>query len=334
MSVLLRFYVRRFLRIFPLYYFVLGLAIAANYREARELAQWLLTYTSNIYMTTHGEWLGGFSHFWTLAVEEQFYLVWPLLLLFLPKKHLIPALVLVMGAGPLYRAYAVTHHVHELGARYFTVACFDVLGMGALLAVMPRTALSKTRVGKLGVRLMLPVGIVATILLCNLRAHQPMSSAYVVFIDLALALVCCRFVSAASRGLTGIAGAVLASRPLRYIGKISYGLYVYHYFMPTLFSPWIRQLGLGRTGTVLLQGVVCLLASLVVAALSWSLLESPLNSFKRYFAYEGEGAEQRDSYRRLQTVRNRLSDVVGAKDDTETSPLPSSARETTSTGKQ
>ena len=76
-----QFYVRRFLRIFPIYYLVLiGITILGS--ERSEVMPWLFTYTTNIYIWDHLTFLR-FSHFWTLAVEEQFYLFWPLLLLFL-----------------------------------------------------------------------------------------------------------------------------------------------------------------------------------------------------------------------------------------------------------
>ena len=71
-----RFYARRALRIFPLYYLVVAVLAAVDLPPAREILPWLLTYTLNFHMASRG-YVDHFAHFWTLAVEEQFYLVWP-----------------------------------------------------------------------------------------------------------------------------------------------------------------------------------------------------------------------------------------------------------------
>jgi peptidoglycan/LPS O-acetylase OafA/YrhL len=73
-SAVKQFYIRRFLRIFPLYYFVIAVAVLINLGPAREALGWMLSYTLNIYMGYHGAYLEYFAHFWTLAVEEQYYL--------------------------------------------------------------------------------------------------------------------------------------------------------------------------------------------------------------------------------------------------------------------
>jgi peptidoglycan/LPS O-acetylase OafA/YrhL len=80
-TALKRFYSRRILRIFPIYYLTLFVALALQVRPIQQGAIWHLTYTSNFIAPFHPEWMGPASHFWTLAVEEQFYLVWPCIML-------------------------------------------------------------------------------------------------------------------------------------------------------------------------------------------------------------------------------------------------------------
>ena len=98
-----QFYIRRFLRIFPLYYFVVTCAVILNYGCARSLLPWLLTYTLNVQLAISGEW-NEFSHFWSLAVEEHFYLAWPWVVLFVPRRWVGSAAVLLVLTGPANEA--------------------------------------------------------------------------------------------------------------------------------------------------------------------------------------------------------------------------------------
>ena len=95
------FYIRRALRIFPAFYLTLALAWWADLPLVRESLAWHAAYLSNVYTFVRGEWPGAISHFWSLAVEEQFYLVWPWLIVFAPRRWLVPGIVaaIVVGAA-------------------------------------------------------------------------------------------------------------------------------------------------------------------------------------------------------------------------------------------
>ena len=88
-----RFYARRFLRIFPLYYAVL-LAVLLVLSIDRATTASLWSYTYNLYAGFRGELHGRVSHFWSLAIEEQFYLIWPWIILLTPRRFLLPAIVI------------------------------------------------------------------------------------------------------------------------------------------------------------------------------------------------------------------------------------------------
>jgi len=277
-----RFYARRVLRIFPLYYFVIAVAFAVNLEPTREILVWLLTYTINLYMANQGWYVENFAHFWTLAVEEQFYLVWPWFVLLAPRKWLMPLTLLFIAIGPAYRYYGMVHELGGVKTYIFTLACVDSLGMGALLAQFSNSSYAQETVVRTLNWIVLPVGALLAVLLSGLIDFPYRGDLEFMFSD--LALVFCWLISAAARGFRGPVGWVLSSMPMTYIGKISYGIYVYHEFAP-LVCRWLAgRLGLSYSDGTWTQFAVSVFATLVIASLSWYLLEKPLNNQKRYFA--------------------------------------------------
>jgi peptidoglycan/LPS O-acetylase OafA/YrhL len=288
-----RFYVRRFLRIYPIYYAVLGVIILAGVAQVRHLWPWLLSYTANIYIWHHQRWIGPTGIFWTLAVEEQFYLIWPLLVLFLPKRALIPVLVGMICMAPIFRLFASIREPGDMVATgytsgTFTLAVFDSLGMGALLAVL--SALDQTRhhLRRWLTRLALPVGVVGLLALLALKYYGGSAINFVLG-ETALALILAWLVAGASEGFSGRIGRALEFRPLPYLGKISYGIYVFHAFVP-LALVWVaRRLGMryagvsGFTNFLLVSSV-----TVVIASLSWRFFERPINDLKRFFPYRDD----------------------------------------------
>ena len=82
------FYIRRVLRIFPIYYLLIFTLFILNYQNTRDIFFWLATYTINIFQAIRNEYVGDFNHFWSLGVEEQFYVLYPLVLFILFRiKH-------------------------------------------------------------------------------------------------------------------------------------------------------------------------------------------------------------------------------------------------------
>jgi peptidoglycan/LPS O-acetylase OafA/YrhL len=141
-----QFYARRFLRIFPIYYLVIVILIWRNIPPAREIWLWMVTYTTNIYITMHNTWVGSMGHFWTLAVEEQFYLVWPWVVLFLPRKWLLPTILFIIPLSSAYKFYAYfPFNIDTMNwtEGTFTVASFDSLGIGAILSLLWHSKIPK-----------------------------------------------------------------------------------------------------------------------------------------------------------------------------------------------
>jgi len=138
-SALGHFYVRRILRIFPVYYATLLVACFFS-DKIRDAAAWHALYLTNIYTSSFGVWLPA-GHFWSLAVEEQFYLVWPLVILAVPLRSIRAFAVLVLVLAPASRFLLyVLHGGPHLSIYTSLMTNLDLLCFGGLLAYCKQTS--------------------------------------------------------------------------------------------------------------------------------------------------------------------------------------------------
>jgi peptidoglycan/LPS O-acetylase OafA/YrhL len=275
---LLQFYARRVLRIFPLYFFVLFMAYAFNIPECRKYLPYLITYTSNfITAYTQGD-TGYMSHLWSLAVEEQFYVFFPFLILLVPKRHYLKSFFAIAFLALVSRVWVyffTADNVKTLWLSYMlTPCCLDSFAIGAILAYLRIN--QPERMNKI---LKNNILFILCALLCVIPA-LPGVYPLLRFVILRTAFsICCFWAigKASSGSINGIAGRFLNSRIIIYLGKISYGLYIYHQFMPWIFDhlPKFRH-----------ASFFYFPATIALASLSWYLLELPVNRLKKYFKYE------------------------------------------------
>jgi peptidoglycan/LPS O-acetylase OafA/YrhL len=273
------FYVRRALRIFPAFYLTLAFAWWADVPPVRDTLWWHAFYASNVQVVLTGEWPGAISHFWSLAVEEQFYLVWPWLIVFAPRRLLVPAVVAAIVAAPLFRASLAALGYRETLLGVLTPGSFDSLGVGALLAVARRDPttlggwLDGTKLGKLTV--LAGAGWIA--LLVREATGHALPLPLMAIKQTLQAVVFGWMVVGAAQGFTGVVGRVLSAGPVVYVGRISYGVYLAHGFAGAMLAAaGISSAAIPEPWRFLvLSGV-----TLGTAALSWHLVERPITALK------------------------------------------------------
>jgi peptidoglycan/LPS O-acetylase OafA/YrhL len=270
------FYLRRALRIFPLYYAVL-LVLALTSAPFRALWPWYVTYLQNIRMVRAGHFLFA-SHLWTLAIEEQFYLVWPLLLFALPVRRIGPVLLAMVPLAIVWRVVGCSLlRWNDLQVSLFTLSSLDSLGLGGLLAWLLFSARRPSN------RTFAVVGVagVAIVVGAALGGHF----FGLVFADTGVSLAAFALIGAVAQDAPAWLAVPLAARPLVAIGRISYGIYVYHFFVSSQMGELGRRLADLGGRPLLVAGE--LVVTLLLATLSWKGLEKPFNDLKNRWAPRG-----------------------------------------------
>jgi len=292
------FYARRVLRIFPLYYLLLVVVfvILPLHRAGPELvaarAEWPLyvAYLANVPVVLHGWRLPSLDITWSLAIEEQFYLCWPLGVRRLGPRALTALLACVVVGVPILRTIArLGLGVGWIPTFVLTVFRVDSLAIGGLIALCLQQGLVTSEWLRHQARWVL--GLLGPVLLVLIASgHFERSSLLISAIG--YSLVSIFFAGLLVWGLfpTRPARRVLGHPLLRRIGIVSYGIYIVHPLCLMVVMAVRARLGLdldGATSSSLIDSTVVLLCSAafayVVAELSFRLFEQPILRLKDRF---------------------------------------------------
>jgi peptidoglycan/LPS O-acetylase OafA/YrhL len=286
------FYARRALRIFPLYYLVLILFLilaplmAYLDMASRENPVWLYVYLTNIVISFNGTGaFGGLDHFWSLAVEEHFYLVWPAIIYFFSRRAVMSIAVAAMVIAFVCRlAVMAGDPAHYVAAYAATPMRMDSLAAGAFIALAAR--------GPGGISaLVKPAFIVAAgalaVFLVLLVVRDTPNELDAGIATLGYPLLWAFFGSVLVLSLKWEPlNAIMRARVLRWFGKYSYGMYVWHpiVFLIVLHSGFAHALRGPVTPLSATVSVAIALALMIVVTLaSWHLWEKQFLKLKARF---------------------------------------------------
>jgi peptidoglycan/LPS O-acetylase OafA/YrhL len=281
------FYFRRTLRIFPIYYLLLIVLWILQDTELLTHPVYYFSYASNILFFIKEAFPARISHLWSLAVEEQFYVIWPWLIL-LANRRTLPYLIstfIVVGI-------ATNYVFPEKGwwIEILTPACFDAFAIGGLFAFL---TIYRGDIIESAKRFFTPlflIIVIATILDTVGYSVLPRRTIHAL---LAVSVIYYCLYLKSNRP----ANLVLKNRWLIELGKISYGVYLYHLFVPELWQ-WIIAKARSNNMDLLFNSRVPTSFSpiylfiqeaivlLIICRLSWIIIEKPINSLKKHFEYK------------------------------------------------
>jgi len=268
------FYWRRLLRIGPAYAAFAAIAFALNLGTIRENWVWVFTGTVNWLIAWKNDWPLAISHLWSICVQEQFYLLWPLLILLLPRRWMLHIIISVALAGVAFRMGCVIFSAPMIARWVLPFGSLDSLAAGAALGWCGGH-LRSSRSGWLIAGVCLSMLTLATFWRNGDPTH--LKSVLVEPLEAGAFVV---LVARTATGFDGCVGRFLSLPGLIFAGRISYGLYIYHILVAILFDRWlplpIRWLLVIPSMRLIVLGT----ATLVVAALSWRVLEQPVNQLR------------------------------------------------------
>jgi peptidoglycan/LPS O-acetylase OafA/YrhL len=298
------FYMRRVLRIFPLYYGVLALVFVVaplipllrgptlDFLVDHQWWAWL--YGVNVYVAIQGDWSFSYlEHLWSLCIEEHFYLFWPVAVFLMARR---PRLLIGMSLAIAFTAMAARLTGSMMGLSWWTTYVLtpfrlDGLALGAFLAVMARQPGGLERL----VRALPWVAMAAAALLAltfvwtRLVSRESMEFVLPVRASVIQVLLGCLLISALVAAERSSISRFFRARWLMFLGTYSYGLYVYHHFISYYLTVNQTEFELARWlgshgAAVTLQATLGVALSLIIACVSYEYFEKRFLRLKRLYA--------------------------------------------------
>ena len=294
LPILKSYFVRRSLRIYPVYYLLLFFLFAINFPDVRENIFYFATYTSNLLIYHTGKW-NQFCVTWTLSIEEQLYLLWPFVILFVKDKYLKWVFVgaIIIGVVTTY----VTMSVQQHNSPCLFYNCLDAFGLGGLYAyvkVRDYHVKQFEKAAKVGALICIPVYFYWQ---TYLMFDRPAPFFFLwKTVDSVIALwIMILIINSRSAVVRKY---FFENKYMNFIGKMSYGIYLLHdvyangFMGPvnyslnkmTRFSPSLNRCIMDPHFNYWIHLAIVF----SVAAGCYVLIEKPILSLKRFFSYEEE----------------------------------------------
>ncbi len=272
---------RRGLRILAPYYAALALAWIVRAPDVTGSSiLWYICHLSNIHIAFLGQWPPGTNHFWSLALQQQFYLIWPWVIWFVPRRLLGSAILVFALIGPATRWFESDLQAWLPWPNLLTWTTLDYFGIGGLLALAEHRGMSlRSR----SLRWLAGASLVGYLIFFighevgfhtfRVRALQ----------QTLLSIALCGLIAAASVGFPGLLKKFLEHPVLQRIGQLSYGIYLFHNLAP-LVAGWLfgflwKDMFKNDLGE-LFRIAIFAAVTWALALASWRWIERPLQEVR------------------------------------------------------
>jgi peptidoglycan/LPS O-acetylase OafA/YrhL len=288
------FILKRVLRIFPLYYLSLVIflflipafspfissILQLDYASLHQLWYWL--YGSNWLLSLKDGWMhgAGINHFWSLSIEEQFYLFWPLLIALFRKKSFLTLCLSTIVLSMMVRIVLFFCNVSHPALYMLTITRADALALGGCIAVMIRNEAGIRVLSRIapymffGMLLIIAVGVY---LFGSINPYTNFfSSIGYTFVDM-------MYASLIVLGLSDFLffRKLLSTSVLRFFGKYSYSMYIFHHPVVIICFGLSGQLLPGGIWTRLLVSTLSILITILISLLTWNAFEAKFLRLKK-----------------------------------------------------
>lgn len=285
MGFLLRsFWMRRVLRILPAYYLALAFCATLSWPRWPDGLGWSIALAPNIWFALSNSWEpGDFSAYWTIGVEEQFYLMWPLLLLFTPRRMAVLCCVGLIASAIAFYAFAPFDLLNQVGRWTLPPASWDAMGVGALMAASPmaRGAMAKHGAApSLIVLVALAAGFTPPLFSGAAQARfEHVYWAMAPLLPLTYLLAVC------AGGRRWLLSPILRFKPFIAMGIVSYGVYLLHLPMRSFMERVWPAAPFESDHMPPALAALLMTITFAAATLMWFAWEKPFNSLKRFWPY-------------------------------------------------
>jgi len=278
------FYIRRILRIWPLYFAFLALAvvlqlIVPGQHVTWRAGLWFSLLAGNWFIVFHGFPSSVIFPLWSVSIEEQFYITWPAVVRRVSEFAMLIIAGALLVAATASRVYLGMHHPGESDVWCNTLVQLDPIAIGILMAVLLKGEIPRfSRLVRAALLVAGITGLALGAMFFGIK-NDPLTTGRIVFGYPSVAIGGALLLLSVLRNGNGG-----SNRALVYLGRISYGLYVFH-VMGLLISDHVVSDQTSNLWRYCLRIGVALTATIVMAAMSFRWLETPFLSLKQRFTH-------------------------------------------------